>query len=143
MGTEIIPSNNGGCPEPASPGVTDSKTMITLTFTAHLHAPTELCPALSLQKYFHHFGDSLGDASLLSSRRWPHSNSFPVSPPLSLPWIGSVVEWPNLVCLGPLEPDALSPLHPGYAEDPLGTGVGEGCTEQEHEKDFKFKFRIP
>lgn len=68
---------------PARPWVTDSKTMINLTFTAHMDVLTYLCPTFSLLKPFQDLGSSLWDVGLLSFQYWPHKiNYFHVSPPL-------------------------------------------------------------
>ena len=65
------------------------KTMINLTFTAHQHRPTELCPTLVLCKpgrwmYFQHFADSLKTlVSSLPGAGLTEINSFPVLPPIA------------------------------------------------------------
>lgn len=48
MGTKTTPSSNDNYPELARPRVTDPMTEISLTFTARLHVPTDLCPTFSL-----------------------------------------------------------------------------------------------
>lgn len=69
MGTETTPSSNMDHPEPARFPVTDPKTMLNLTFFAHLLVPTNLVPHFPYTDLegFSALGGSLGVASPLSS----------------------------------------------------------------------------
>ena len=95
-------------------------TITNLTFTAHLHVPMIFVPHLSylnlvLWKY-QYFGNSLCDAGSLSAVSlvlvsWNKSLISPLWVPLPLESVSG--QWPNLVCLGPLEPGFLTTLRPG------------------------------
>jgi len=99
--------------------MTEPKTMIDLTFTAHLHVPADLCPTFSLYKpgsIFSTLETAFGSlVPSFPSVGLTEINSFLVSPPLlSLPLNFVSGEWQSLVCLGPPEPGALVPLFPSY-----------------------------
>lgn len=113
MGTETSTSSRKSFPEPVRLPMTDSTIMINLTFTAHLHIPTDLGHTFSLYKSGSIFS-TLETAEriicCLPRVDLTEINSFLVSPPLvSLPLDFVRWEWLHLVCMGSLEPGA--PAH--------------------------------
>lgn len=109
MATETTPACRDDCPEPARPHVTDPKKMVHLTFTAHLHGPTDLCPSFSFYKPGKIFGtlETIFEilAHCLLGIGLTEINSFLVSQPLmSLPLDFASGQWSNVVCLEP-QPD--------------------------------------
>lgn len=93
--------------------------MMGLTPTAHLHAPTDLCPTLFLCNPASIFGslETVFETLVgyLPIAGFTKINSYLDSLPLvSLPLDSVSVRWPYVFCLGPPEPDALSALNPSY-----------------------------
>jgi len=96
--------------------MTDSRTMIYLTFTAYLQVPIHLGPTFSfykpeitfvtLESVFERLVQGLLCIGLAEK------NSFPVSPSLPLPLDFLTREQPNLVCLGPSGEVLLHPCAP-------------------------------
>ena len=110
--------------------MTDPRTMFRLTFTAHLQAPTDLCPTLSFYKPTSIFStlESVFEtlAHCLPGGGLTEINPFLVLPPLvSLPLDFISGEWLNLVCSGTPAPRVI-PSKRG-AKNPVFLRLGKAA----------------
>lgn len=110
---ETFPDRNQNYPLSNRILLIHPKTMINLIFSVQLHVPIDFGPTFFLYKPISIFSILEVAFSMLfcfPSVGLTEVNSFLVSPPLvSLPLDFVNGEWPNLLCLRPLEPDALAP----------------------------------